>query len=230
MAVSPLGVLTGMILIFLAPGFFLLQALFPGRRYFGPFHAAALVAFSMALSVAITVVVGTILGFLPGGPDGRGWSDCAPDDFSARCREAAGEARGWFQGSQTGAPVLELTLGSISLLLFAIAWWRGAFPLLGREREYDSHAERGEPEEMTMLRDLRLEEERLRKEAARVRKRATQSRDPGVRGALGDAAKELERERAAVAKRAKDLEHRAGERRYGAGAVSKKDAWRLRSR
>ena len=208
MAVSPLGVLTGIILIFLAPGYFLLQALFPGRRYFGPFHAAALVAYSMALSIAITVVVGTILGFLPGGPGGRGW----------------------FQGSQTGAPVLELALGSISLVLFAIAWWRGAFPLLGREREYDSHAERGEPEEMTMLRDLRLEEERLRKEAARVRRRAAQSRDSGVRGALDDAANELERERAAVAKRARDLERRAGERRYGAGAVSKKDAWRLRSR
>lgn len=208
MAVSPLGVLVGIVLIFLAPGYFLLHAIFPGRRYFGPFHPAAMVAYSMALSVGITVVVGTILGFLPGGPGGRGW----------------------FQGSQTGAPVLELTLGSLALVLFGVAWWRGAFPLLGREREYESHAERGEPEEMTMLRDMRLEEERLRKEAARVRKRASQSRDVGVRGALSEAAQDLDRERAAVAKKAKELEKRAGERRYGAGATSKKDAWRARSR
>ena len=208
MAVSPLGVLAGILLIFLAPGYFLLQALFPGRRYFGPFHPAALVALSMALSVAITVVVGSILGFLPGeGPGGRGW----------------------FQGAQTGAPVLEFTLGGLSLVLFLVAWWRGAFPLLGREAEYESHAERGEPEEMTLLRDLRLEEERLRKEAIRVRKRASHSRDAGVRGALTEAASDLDRERVSVAKRARELEHRAGERRYGAGA-QKKDPWRMRPR
>ena len=207
MAVSPLGVLTGIVLIFLAPGYFLLHAIFPGRRYFGPFHPAAMVAFSMALSVAITVVVGTILGFLPGGPDGKGW----------------------FQGSQTGAPVLELTLGGIAVALFLVAWWRGAFPLFGRAREYESHAERGEPEEMTMLRDMRLEEERLRKEAARVRKRASQSRDPGVRSALSEAAQDLDRERASVAKRAREIEKRAGERRYGRSA-GKKDPWKARSR
>lgn len=207
MAVSPLGVLTGIVLIFLAPGYFLLHALFPGRRYFGPFHPAAMVALSIALSVAITAVVGTILGLLPGGPDGRGW----------------------FQGSQTGAPVLELTLGGLAFVLFVVAWWRGAFPLLGRARDYEPPAERGEPEEMTMLRDLRLEEERLRKEAARVRKRASQSRDLGVRGALSEAAQDLDRERAGVAKRAKELERRAGERRYGQNA-SKKDPWKMRSR
>lgn len=193
MAVSPLGALVGILLVFLAPGFFLLQALFPGRRYFGPFHVAALAALSVALSVAITVVVGSVLGFLPGGPGGRGW----------------------FQGAQTGAPVLELTLGGLSLLLFLVGWWRGAFPLLGRGREVEPIAERGEPEEITRLRDLRLEEERLRKEAARVRKRATQSRDVGVKGALQEAAEDLERERKSVAQRARDLERRAGERRYG---------------
>lgn len=185
MAVSPLGVLVGIILIFLAPGYFLLQAIFPGRRYFGPFHVAALVGLSMALSVAITVVVGTILGF-----------------------------RGAFYGAQTGPPILELSLGGISLALFGVAWWRGAFPLLGREAEYEPHAERGEPEEVTMLRDLRLEEERLRKESRRVRRRANQSRDPGVKLALSEAAEELERERKVVSARAKDLERKAGERRY----------------
>lgn len=199
MALNPAGALVGLVLIFFAPGFFLLHALFPGRRYFGPFHPVGVVALSIALSAAATVVVGTILGLLPGGPDGRGW----------------------FQGSQTGAPILELTLAGIALALFVVAWWRGAFPLLGREAEYDNVTERGEPEEVTMLRDLRLEEERLRKETLRVRKRASQSRDLGVRGALTDAAVELERERKAVAGRARDLEAKAGERRYGASAGRK---------
>lgn len=193
MAVSPLGVLVGLVLVFIAPGFMLLHALFPGRRYFGPFHVAALASLSVVVSVAVTVVLGTILAFLPGGPGGRGW----------------------FQGAQTGTPVLEWALAAISIALFGVAWARGAFPLLGRRAEYSNVQERGEPEDVTMLRDMRLEEERLRQEAARVRRRASQSRDHGVRGALGEAAEDLERERASVDKRARELERKAGERRYG---------------
>lgn len=199
MAVSPLGVLVGLILVFFAPGFLLLHALFPGRRYFGPFHPVALVAFSIVLSVATTVVVGTILGFLPGGPGGMGW----------------------FQGAQTGAPILEWTLAGISSALFLVAWARGAFPLFGKRAEYANVTERGEPEDVTMLRDLRLEEERLRQEASRVRRRASQSRDHGVRGALSEAAEDLERDRAGVDKRATEVERKAGERRYGGGKAGR---------
>lgn len=194
MAVSPLGVLLGIVLVFLAPGFFLLQALFPGRRFFGPFHPVALLALSVACSVAITIVVGSLLGFLPGG---------------------TADGRGWFQGAQTGTPVLELTLGGLSVMLFLVAWARRAFPLLGRGREVEAHVERGEPEEVTRLRDLRLEEERLRKEARRVRKRAAQSRDVGVKGALAEAAEELDADRKTLRVRAREIEHRAGVRRYG---------------
>jgi hypothetical protein len=194
--VNPLTVVGGILLLFVAPGFFLLSALFPGRRYFGPFHPVALATLSVTMSVAILVAVGSVLGFLPGSPTGDG--------------------RGWFQGNQTGAPVLELVLGALSLALFAVAWWRGAFPLLGRSAEYAKQTpERGEPEEVTLLRDLRLEEERLRQESARVRERARTSRDVGVKSALTEAADDLERERAALAKRARELEQRAGERRYG---------------
>lgn len=193
-APTPVSVLVGILLLFLAPGYLLLEALFPGRRYFGPFHPFALPALSVAVSAAIVVVVGSILGFL-----------------------------GRFEGAQTGAPVLELTLAAICVVLFAVAWARGAFPLLGRRAEYDNVAERGEPEDVTILRDLRLEEERLRKEAARVRGRGRDSRDAGVRGALIDAAEELERERKEVALRARELERKAGERRYGGPA---KPRWR----
>lgn len=205
MAVSPLGAFLGLLLIFFAPGFFLLQALFPRRRYFGPFHKAAVGVLSVVVSAAITIVVGTILGFLPGGP---------------------GE-RGWFQGSQTGTPVLEIALALIAAVSFAIAWARGAFPLLRGAREVDAAPERGEPEEVTMLRDVRLEEERLRKEAARVRRRAAQSRDPGVQSALNDAASDLDKERKSLANRARDVERVAGDRRYGTSAP-KKEPWRAR--
>lgn len=193
MAPNPLTVVGGFLLLFVAPGYFLLQALFPGRRYFGPFHAFALPTLAVVTSTAILVLVGSILGFLPGeGPDGRGW----------------------FQGNHTGAPVLEAALGGLSLVLFLVAWARGAFPLLGRPRVYEGFIERGEPEEVTILRDLRLEEERLRKESRRIRKRARESRDPGVKTALTDAAAELDRERRLVSARAREVERRAGERRY----------------
>lgn len=207
MAANPATILLGLVLLFFAPGFTLLHALFPGRRYFGPFHPIAMPTLSVVVSVGVLVLVGTALGFLPGGPG---------DD-----------ARGWFQGGQTGAPILELTLAGIALVLFVVAWWRGAFPLLGRRAEYDGWTERGEPEEITLLRDLRLEEERLRKEAARVRRRARGSRDTGVKTALSEAASELEEDRRAVSARARDLEKRAGERRYGAQA---KPRWAARGK
>lgn len=197
MAVSPLSVLVGILLLFFAPGFALLHAVFPGRRYFGPFHPLAMPAMSVVMSSAITVVVGSALGFL-----------------------------GLFQGLQTGAPYLELALGTIAIAASGVAWRRGAFPLLGRAAEYDNVGERGEPEEVTMLRDLRLEEERLRKEASRVRKRASQSRDLGVRGALSEAANDLDRDRKDVEKRARDVEKRGGERRYGLTAGKRtRDRW-----
>lgn len=204
--VNPLSLVGGLVLLFFAPGFCLLHALFPGRRYFGPFHPFAMPLLSVVTSVALVVLAGTILGFLPGSPTGDG--------------------RGWFQGSQTGAPILEIVLGAFSAGLFALAWWRGAFPLLGRRATVLQEArERGEPEEITFLRDLRLEEERLRKEAWRVRRRGAQSRDPGVRSALRDAAEDLERERRDVAARAREEEKRAGERRYGGGSAPPR--WRL---
>jgi hypothetical protein len=184
--VNPLTVVGGLILLFFAPGFTLLHALFPGRRYFGPFHPFAMPLLSVIASVAVLIVVGSTLAFT-----------------------------GLFWGNQTGAPILELVLGTLSVALFIIAWYRGALPLLGRKAEYANPQERGEPEEVTLLRDMRLEQERLRREIARVRKRARESRDTGVRTALTEAADDLEKERAEIAERAADLERRAGERRYG---------------
>lgn len=199
---NPLTVVGGLLLLLFLPGFFLLQALFPRRRWFGPFHAFALPALSVLASLFILVLVGAALGFLPGGTGGKGW----------------------FQGSQTGAPILEATLGGLSAVLFAVAWARGAFPLLARRPRAARHlnvvavhewTERGEPEEMTLLRDLRLEEERLRREALRVRQRARDSKDVGVRTALTEAADDITRRRNEVSRRARDLERRAGEQRYG---------------
>lgn len=186
MAPDPVSVLGGLVLLFFAPGFLLLEALFPGRRWFAAFHPVALPLLSVVASVGILVLVGSALGFT-----------------------------GTFYGHKTGPPYLELALGALCVVLFAVAWWRGAFPLLGRRAEPTGWQERGEPEEMTLLRDLRLEEERLRRETRRIRKRARLSRDAGVRSALSEAADDLERERSALAARADEVEKKAGVRRYG---------------
>lgn len=192
MAPDPLSVLGGLVLLFVAPGFLALQALFPRRRWFAAFHLVALPVLSVVVSVAIVILAGSVLGFT-----------------------------GNFYGNKTGAPMLEWTLGGIYLVLLAVAWWRGAFALLpapkrlGQKAEPTGWVERGEPEEVTLLRDLRLEEERLRRETRRIRKRANKSRDLGVRSALSEAADDLDKDRREVAARAADVETRAGERRYG---------------
>lgn len=207
MAPDPLSVLGGILLLFLAPGFMLLHALFPGRRWFSAFHPIALPVLSIVTSVAILVFVGSVLGFT-----------------------------GRFSGNKTGAPWLEGSLLLVTMVLGLVAWWRGAFgllpsprgrgglgrsPQLGKKAEPWGWEERGEPEEITLLRDLRLEEERLRKETRRIRKRARASRDVGVRSALTEAADDLEKERKATAVRAADVERRAGERRYGQAPKSR---------
>lgn len=75
-------------------------------------------------------------------------------------RDAAG--RGWFQGSATGAPVLEAVLGGLTLLFTAGAWWRARqappFPAESAE-EAEAHRqadalERGEGDEERAARDL----------------------------------------------------------------------------
>lgn len=200
---NPLVVAAGLLLLFFLPGFALLSALFPRHRWFGPFHPFALPALSIVTSVVILVLVGSVLGFLPGGTGGRGW----------------------FQGNQTGAPIIELSLGALTFLLFIVAWARGAFPLLRKPRRgvlpteargfRTATMERDEPAEVTLLRDLRLEEARLNKESRRVRTRARESRDPGVRNALSEAADDLERQRADVSRRAAEVERRATQKRFG---------------
>ena len=106
---NPIAVLGGLVLLFFAPGFFLLHALFPGRRYFGPFHALAMPLLSVVASLVALILVGSALG-----------------------------AAGRFFATE-----IVVSLGILSAALFAIAWWRGAFPLLGRapRKEYASFEE-----------------------------------------------------------------------------------------
>lgn len=102
----PLRLAAGALLVAFLPGFLLVQAAFPrglptGRR---PGSSRSLtLLLSVVLSLALTTLAGLVLGFLPGGA---------------------------FSGGATGPPVLEAVLVALTVLLFAAAYLRGAFPRL----------------------------------------------------------------------------------------------------
>lgn len=107
---TPLGVLAGLLLVAFVPGFLLLEAAFPRGPPTGgrPGSEASLtLLLSVVLSLALTTLAGLALGSLP-----------------------AGAGKGAFSGRATGAPNLETVLGTLSIVLFALAYVRGAFPRL----------------------------------------------------------------------------------------------------
>jgi hypothetical protein len=106
---NPLQSALALALIAFLPGFLLVKALFP-RRPGEDFDGVMQLFMSVTLSVVLTILVGTTLGFLP-----------------------HGDGRGYFQGSETGAPFIELSLGALSLALFVAALYRGAFPRLSKK-------------------------------------------------------------------------------------------------
>ena len=104
--IDPLRTLAAVVFVFFLPGFFLWKSLVPRPRdiadEFGPVYT---VAFSMALSIAATVLMGIALG-----------------NFGINPATGRGYIVDW---NPTALVVL-------SLFAFAAAWYRGAFPVLGR--------------------------------------------------------------------------------------------------
>ncbi len=104
-----LRLIYAVILIFLVPGYTLVQAMFPRKGEFDlEFDWLYRLAFSMALSIGIVIFNGFFLnelsrtfGFYPNGV-------------------------GMMQ-----EPYISISLWSISGILFVIGWYRGAYPLLG---------------------------------------------------------------------------------------------------
>jgi uncharacterized membrane protein len=118
-----LRVALGLALTLFLPGF-ALAALFWPWRPSGPWEWARRLLLGVVLSVALVVVVSVPLVYGPWSLGGRGL----------------------FQGGATGAPVLELVLGALSLL-FALGWgvrrtYRSPFP--GRDPEEEQQHRRAE--------------------------------------------------------------------------------------
>ena len=141
---SSLEIVAGILLLFLAPGYFLTKATFPEWRVRGDealVRAIEIGTLSFVLSVALTMLVG--YGLLVGGPQGfqAAWSD----------------------------PVLEAVLFAIAIVAFGVGVARGAYRSVPPVRA--SAPSPGEEQPFELGRELtRLdrEEQRLRRELGRA--------------------------------------------------------------
>jgi hypothetical protein len=101
-----LRIVFGLLLIFVLPGTMLIKAMFPRPGELDEeYNGLYVITLGMATSVCLTILVGFVLGSLP---------------------VRAGTHKGWFD-----APFIVLSLVLVTVVFFAIAWWRGAFPWLG---------------------------------------------------------------------------------------------------
>jgi hypothetical protein len=102
-----LRVIFAIILIFFLPGFFLIQALFPRKNELDEEDDFF---YRIALAIALSIIITTLDGFILG---------------SMGINESTG--KGYWD-----TPFIYSSLIGISVALFIIGWYRGAYPLLGR--------------------------------------------------------------------------------------------------
>ena len=106
-------IIATILLIFFIPGFFLVQALFPRRNELDEeYDFLYRVVLGIVLSIVITTLDGFILGSMGINPaTGKGY---------------------W------NTPYIFGSLISISVVLFLIGWYRGAYPFLGRRADIEA--------------------------------------------------------------------------------------------
>ncbi|WP_455392278.1 DUF1616 domain-containing protein [[Eubacterium] cellulosolvens] len=109
MIIDILRIIFSIFLLFFLPGFFLVQALFPRKNELDEeYDFMYRVILGIVLSIVITTLDGFILGSMGINPStGKGYWD---------------------------TPYIFGSLIGISVVLFLIGWYRGAYPLLGRKR------------------------------------------------------------------------------------------------
>ena len=102
-----LRVIGALLLVFFLPGIMLVQALFPRKNELDlEFDWLYRLAMGIGLSIVVTILVNFVLNALGVNPDtGMGYVTTGP---------------------------ITLSLISLTLVFFLIAWFRGAFPFMGR--------------------------------------------------------------------------------------------------
>jgi len=111
--IEVLRIILGLLLIFFLPGYLLVKALFPGRNELDKeYNLIYEIGLGMGLSIVVAILDGFFLGSL---------------HQLVGFRTVDGAEKGYFD-----TPYIVSSLLIICMLLFIAAWYRGAFPWMGR--------------------------------------------------------------------------------------------------
>ncbi|MGQ9583569.1 MAG: DUF1616 domain-containing protein [Thermoplasmatota archaeon] len=160
--VEVLRIIFGLLLIFFLPGYLLVKALFPGRNELDKeYNVIYEIGLGMGLSIVIAILVGFFLGSL---------------HQLIGFRVVDGKEKGYFD-----TPYIVASLLLVCLAFFAAAWYRGAFPWMGRLHPSLARVPASEKPEARKKRmdaliiklwELSKERERLRREVRDCERRA----------------------------------------------------------
>jgi len=95
----------GLLLIFFLPGFTLIRVLFPRKEELDPEYG---LLYQIALGMVMSLVIVVLMGFF----------------LTSMTKPTGG---GYFDGA-----TLWPSLGGLTVILFVVGWWRGAYPSLGK--------------------------------------------------------------------------------------------------
>lgn len=109
--IDVIRILIGVFLLYFLPGYTIIQFMFPRKGELDKeWDFLYRFVFSIAVSIVVVILIGWFLGALP------------PDPTTGK---------GYFQGSATGFPYIELSIIIVSAIFFVAGWYRGAYPWLG---------------------------------------------------------------------------------------------------
>jgi hypothetical protein len=211
MDINPLQMVFGLILIFFLPGFLLVKSLFPGKNELDKeYNMIYEIGLGMGLSIVIAILDGFMLGSL---------------HQLIGFRTVDGRQVGYFD-----TPYIVTSLLLISLLLFILAWYRGAFPWMARLHPALARvpaserpaARKGRMDALILeIVGLSKERERLRREV-RDSERKSRAHGPDMKAYYN---KKLEDGRARLAKvdaKMKELEQKRAEEMAGVEEQARK--------
>ena len=194
----------GLLLIFFIPGFTLIRVLFPRKEELNPEYGLLYqIALGMVMSFVIVVLLGFFLTSMTK-PTGGGYFDPA---------------------------TLWSSLGGLSIILFVIGWWRGAYPILGKvhpsllrfavpvddtlpkDRKVAAEYRKLASERQTLLREARMHERKASTTSGESREHHLEEKQSRLE-AIAEIDARLDRLREGIV----DDEERSGTKGEGAGS------------
>jgi len=145
-----LRLIYGIVMVFILPGYVFVKALFPGKKDLDKeYNELYVITLGMGLSIVVTILTGFFLNALGTRP---------------------GTDKGYI-----ASPYIDIALISFTLIMFWVAWFRGAFPIMGKlhpallrvpkaEKDRFGTRKRRIDKQVNELQDLGFKREKLKKE------------------------------------------------------------------